>query len=295
MATERDDADVSRPSVLSYDVSSAAATLVAEQEWNLSSFYPGIDPNMGIEALTFVPNDVLVQGGFVADDGPFDPSEHPGQHGGGVFFVAPEAPWQRQWIDAFVLSQDGTASRIARIPQPLEVVTELEFEEDTGSLWAHCDDFCDGESAVLRLRTDGTWAVAARHSRVAGVSNLAFEGFAIATDSRCVEGRKPVYFSNDSNNAGHALWQAAIDCQEPEVPDPEVPGPDVPSPVWVTVGDTQVQAGRTARVRVEVTADDVTPGGNVRVQVGQRSRTARLSEGVATVQVGTFAKVVGGS
>ena len=279
VGTERDGRNVSRPSVVRYDVAAAGGTLTATHEWNLSAYYPGIRPNLGIEALGFVPNGFLVEHGFVTDDGrAFDPADHPGQHGGGVFMVAVEAPGLRDHVDAYVLSNDGTSTRVARLPHPLAVVTELEFEPDTGRLWAHCDDFCDGRSVVLELGGSGRWRTAARYARIAGLPNQNFEGLAITPDSRCVDGRKPVFFSNDSNNSGHALWRGMIDCKG---------GPPPRGSVRAVV--SPVQAGRKAKVRVRVSRADGRPAaGQITVRVANRRRTARLVDGAAVVAVGRF-------
>ena len=174
VGTERDGTGVSRPSVVRYDVTETGSTLTATHEWNLREYYPDINPNLGIEALSLVPNAALVAGGFVADDGRrFDPADHPGQYGAGVFMVVVEAPGLRDHVDAYVLSEDGTATRVARLPHPLTLLTEIEFEPDTGRLWGHCDDFCDGQSVVFEVGADGRWAVVARHARIAGLPGIA--------------------------------------------------------------------------------------------------------------------------
>ena len=60
----------SRVSVLRYDVSGAAATLTATQEWNLTPDLPAVGTNAGAESVEWVPDTYLVGSGFVdADDG----------------------------------------------------------------------------------------------------------------------------------------------------------------------------------------------------------------------------------
>src|SRR5690606_17277898 len=103
VGTERDAAGAQRTSILRFPMEGEEPTIRATHEWQLNAFYPGMSPTLGIEALTLVPNEVLVAGGFLdASTGrAFDPAAHPDQHGGGVFLATVEAPGLRSQIDAY--------------------------------------------------------------------------------------------------------------------------------------------------------------------------------------------------
>ena len=64
---------------------------------------------------------------------------------------------------------------------------DLEFEPETGHLWAVCDDTCNGRSATLDIAQTGAnagkFVVTNVYERPAGMPNLNNEGFAI-TPSR---------------------------------------------------------------------------------------------------------------
>jgi hypothetical protein len=69
VSTERnDDAgqnQVSRLSVLRYDLGAAGAQLTATHEWNLTADLPPVGPNLGLEAITWIPDAFLVAEGFI--------------------------------------------------------------------------------------------------------------------------------------------------------------------------------------------------------------------------------------
>src|SRR5262249_7104268 len=90
VATERDNNanSVSRLAILRCDSSAAGTTLVATHEWNVTADLPVVGPNLGLEAITWIPDSYLVGAGFY-DEGKgalYDPSQY-GEHAAGVFFV----------------------------------------------------------------------------------------------------------------------------------------------------------------------------------------------------------------
>lgn len=222
VSIERDDTqggvdDISRPAVLRFDVTTAASTLSATEEWDITDL-PGLDSNAGLEAVTWIPDDVLVAKGFenLAGD-PYDPAAYP-DHGAGLFFVGVE---QGGSIIAYALNQtNGTFTRVALIASGFPAVMGLEFEPETGLLWAMCDNGCDGRHATLDVAGDGTFQVKETFDRPAGMANLNNEGFAIAPRAECVSSRKPVFWADDSNTAGHALRSGTVRCTDPEVVTP---------------------------------------------------------------------------
>src|SRR5258708_6014803 len=67
VATERDNnnSGVSRPAVLRFDSNAAGTGLTASHEWNLTSLLPAVGANLGLEAISWIPDSFLVANGFV--------------------------------------------------------------------------------------------------------------------------------------------------------------------------------------------------------------------------------------
>ncbi len=66
VATERDGGGGSLPQILRYDTT-GASPLAATNEWNLSLDLPGLGANLGLEAIAFVPDTLLVAKGLKDD------------------------------------------------------------------------------------------------------------------------------------------------------------------------------------------------------------------------------------
>lgn len=294
VAIERDQTGVSRPSVLSYDVTAAGAELPATREWNLAADLPVLGPNLGLEGIAWVPDAELVERGFRDErlGKTYDPADYAG-NGGGLTFVVAESTVLDGRVLAYALLADGTFHRVATIETPFVTGMELEWEGDTGRLWAVCDDTCFGRTAPLEIAETGDdagrFVATAIYERPAGMPNLNNEGFAITPGSECVDGRKPVFWSDDSQTGGHALRSGTLDCVVPE-PEPE-PEPAV-AELTATVAPRQVRAG-AGRVAVRVTvtsAGETTPSGQVRLRDGGRVlATGTLNPaGSVTLTVGPF-------
>jgi hypothetical protein len=115
ISTERNNNNntVSRPTVLRYDVSGGGSTLTATQEWNLTTDLPALGPNLGLEAIAWIPDSFLVARNFF-DEGlghTYNPADYP-LHGTGLFFVGVEA---NGLIYAYALNSDGSYARVATI------------------------------------------------------------------------------------------------------------------------------------------------------------------------------------
>ena len=213
VVTERDNSksSTSLPKVLRYDTSATSSTLSATAEWNLTADLPSLPANSGPEGISWIPDTFLTAHGFRDErtGAAYAPASYPG-HGSGLFFVGVEATGA---VHAYALTQSGGAStRVATIASGFPGVMDLEFEPATGHLWAACDDTCQGRTAVLDLNAQGRFAVTAVHDRPTGMANYNNEGFAIAPQSTCSAGRKPVLWSDDSNDGGHALRAGTLDC-----------------------------------------------------------------------------------
>src|SRR5690606_17632637 len=148
-----DEGSTSRLSVLRFDPSGGPGDLDAEIEWDLTSTLAGegVSPsaNGGLEAITFISDADAVTLGVVdeASDATYDPSAL-AAHLGGLVVVGVEDTGD---LFVFSLFESGTYSLVARIDPGLGHVMSLEFDDDTGRLWAGCDDSCDNQLAVLAV------------------------------------------------------------------------------------------------------------------------------------------------
>lgn len=213
VATERDNSkgSTSAPKILRFNASSTTSSLNAAQEWNLTSDLPSLPANAGPEAISWVPDTFLTAHGFRDErtGAAYDPAGYPG-HGSGLFFVGVEA---NGTVYAYALNQSGGGySRIATITSGFSGVMDLEFEPATGHLWAVCDDTCQGRTSTLDIDAQGKFAVTHTYDRPAGMSDYNNEGFAIAPHTTCTGGRKPVIWSDDGNDGGHALRAGTLNC-----------------------------------------------------------------------------------
>lgn len=220
VSAERNNANnsVSRNSILRFDVSiETGPTLVAAQEWNLTADLPANGANLGLEAITRIPDSFLVAQGFFDESraAPYDPANYP-NHQGGLFFVGVEATGN---VYAYALDHvSGAYTRIATFSSGFPAVMELQFDGELGQLWSICDDTCNGRSHVLRIdtrtgsTTRGRFSISQRFERPAGMLNLNNEGFTFAPLSECVEGRRTVLWSDDGATAGFALRRGSVTC-----------------------------------------------------------------------------------
>jgi hypothetical protein len=219
VSAERNNSDNanSRNSVLRYDPSGTGTALTATNEWNLTSDLPVTGANLGAEAISWIPDDFLVARGFYdeAAGKAYTPSDY-ANHGTGVFFVGLEA---NGVVYAYTLnSANNTFKRIATISTPFTGVMDLEFDRELNYLWATCDDGCGGQSAILEIdtttgsSTKGRFKTTHLFARPSTMPNYNNEGFTVAPQSECVNGLKPAYWSDDSEDGGHALRKDSVPC-----------------------------------------------------------------------------------
>ncbi|GAB2915946.1 lamin tail domain-containing protein [Rhodococcus aerolatus] len=276
VSTERNNEanTVSRPEVLRFDVSGTTTALSATTEFNLTPDLPVVGPNLGLEAVTWVPDTALVAKGLrdATTGAPYTPATYPG-HGDGLFFTGLEADGI---VRAYALDTNGSYTRVATFPSGFPGVMDLEWEPETSLLWAACDDTCAGRTTTLDVGSTGSFGVAATYERPTGMPNLNNEGFAIAPQSSCVAGVKPVFWSDDSNTDGHALRTGTLRCTPLDTSAPtnlittvDAPRTVTPSAEYtatVTVRNTgSTPAGRTTVTALTIGAGTVisAPGGDV--------------------------------
>ncbi|WP_204040718.1 lamin tail domain-containing protein [Acrocarpospora phusangensis] len=213
VSTERDNgvSGVSRPAILRFDPSGTATTLTATKEWNLTADLPAVGANAGLEAISWIPDSFLTSKGFRDErtGAAYQPADYPG-HGDGLFFVGLEGNGS---VYAYALDQNGGAfTRIATIVSGFPGVMDLEFEPESKHFWVVCDDTCTGRTATFDIDATGRFTAGNRYERPASMPNLNNEGFAIAPQQECVDGHKPVFWTDDSNTGGHALRSGTINC-----------------------------------------------------------------------------------
>lgn len=227
---DNDADDASKLSLLRFDVTSTDAELSATAEWDLTAGLPAAGPNAGIEAVEWVADDVLTELGFVDESTgeAYDPAGYEG-HDGGVYFVGIEGTGL---VYAYVLLDGGEAHRLATIDPELAGVMALDFDLATNTLWVVCDNGCTGTSAQLRVDDTGAFAVAGQVAPPAAIADLNTEGFAITPVERCVDGFRPVYWTDDEDTGEHSLRAGTLPC-----PDPGEPGDDDGSDTGTDGGD----------------------------------------------------------
>ncbi|GAB3118616.1 lamin tail domain-containing protein [Glaciibacter psychrotolerans] len=287
---------VSRPSVLRYDVTGSAATLSATIEWNLVADLPPVAPNSGLEAIAWVPDSFLVAQGFVDESSAtvYRPADYP-NHGTGLFVVGLEA---NGTVYAYALDQvSGDYHRVATISSGFSGVMDLEFDAERSALWAACDDTCDGRSSLLQVAQTGEraghFAVTTVYERPSGMPNINNEGFALAPQKLCVDGLKPVFWSDDNNTASHALREGTIACS-PTTTDPT----DPPTPVDPPAGPAKPvpTASLTDATRGFITAPATAhPGAPIIVAVGAASAGGSVDVWLHSEPVHLARRIVSGA
>jgi hypothetical protein len=280
VSTERDNADsgVSRPRIVRFDPAAAGTALNATMAWDLTADLPPVAANSGIEGITWIPDAYLTAHGF-ADERTgkaYDPAAYPG-HGDGLFLVGLEANGQ---VYAYALDQgSGAYTRVSAFASGFPAVMDLVFEPETGHLWAVCDDTCRGRTATLGVDASGRFAVGAVYERPAGMPNFNNEGFAIAPQTACVAGRKPVYWSDDSNDAGHALRGGTLPCTDLDADDDGIADDADPLPADPGNGTFSDDDGTSGRIldRAGRSVSIADTAGGVLVTVGAGTAPARVA------------------
>ncbi len=280
VASERDNTNdtVSKISVLEVDPTNIVhrngdkdGDLDATHEWDLGSdlgpnpgknLETGLDPaspgdaNLGIEAVAFVPDSYLTRVGFKDEHAhaAYDPANYPNRIDGGVFFVGLEKTGK---LYGYVFNSDNSFTRIATINTGFQTIQDLLWDPSQHALWATCDNGCQGRSSILKVDTNadanqGTFQVETVYSRPTGATqNLNNEGFTVQPLSECVNGSRSAFWSDDTDDDGHWLRTASVDCTPDRTP------PALTLPSNLTVNGTS-PAG--ASVSFTATASDLVDG-----------------------------------
>jgi Lamin Tail Domain len=219
VSTERDNDNnqVNRFSVLRYDTTATGTDLTATNDWELTSDLPAMGINLGLEAITYIPDTALVAGGFFdeAANALYDPSRYP-NHGTGLFFVGLES---NGVIYAYALNHsDNSFTRVATFPSGQVSIMDLSYDRDVGYLWAQCDNTCGNKATVFRIDTAplsptlGRFQIGRVFDRPDTLPDSNFEGIGIAPESECVGGLKHFFWSDDSALDMHSIRRGSIPC-----------------------------------------------------------------------------------
>jgi PKD repeat protein len=219
VSTERDNNNggVSRLSVLRFDTSAAGTSMTATHEWNLTSDLPVVGSNLGLEAITWVPDSYLTANGFVDEStgAAYDPTRY-ANHGTGIFFVGLEG---NGMVYGYALNHaTGAFQRVATTTTGQPAVMDLSFDRDTGNLWAYCDNTCANKAPVLRMdvtpgsATRGHFVLRKTFDHPSTLPDVNNEGIAFAPDAECSGGFKAFFWTDDNNTGGHALRRDSIPC-----------------------------------------------------------------------------------
>jgi hypothetical protein len=212
VATERDNNDnqVSKLVILRVDTSSASDDLVTTNEWNLTADLPAVGPNLGLEAITFVPDAALVAAGFIdaSKSAVYDPALYP-NHAGGVFFVGVEGTGM---VHGYVLDHSGgTFVRVASFSSGQSGIMDLAYDREYGYLWGYCDNTCGNKSTIFQI-SGGAFQIGRVYGPPAGLPVSNNEGITFAPSTECSNGQRSFFWSDDDQIGGHALRRGSIPC-----------------------------------------------------------------------------------
>lgn len=213
ITTERDNGASGVPldSILEFDPTASGASLTATDQWVLTPDlgFTNADANLGFEGVAYVPDSFLVASGFTQDDDTvYDPASYPDKAVAGLFFGAVEKTGH---LRAYVLNTDHTYTRVADVDTGMVGVMDAQYDADLGRIWAHCDNTCGNATSLLKIGSDGHFAVDRDYSAPTGLPNYNIEGFAVAPVSTAVGGTREVLWTDDGNRFGHSLWSGTLD------------------------------------------------------------------------------------
>jgi hypothetical protein len=216
---DNDAPEVSRQSVLRYELGGTKGIVDATHEWLLTNDLPTADPNHGLEGIAWIPDTYLTDRGFFDEStqAAYDPSLYP-DHGTGIFLVGRD---DTGMIYGYVLNhQTSTQTRVATFPSGQAHSVDLTFDRETFTLWSLCDSACEGSMTLLDIDidTDPTSATTGRFVLRATVpppqalSGMKNEGITLAPLSECSGERRSFFWADDEESGGYSIRRGSITC-----------------------------------------------------------------------------------
>jgi hypothetical protein len=211
------DPSTSRLSILRYDPAAAGSALSATHEWDVTPALPVLAANLGLEAVTWVPDSYLIERSLFdeAAGATYDPESYPG-HGAGVFLVGVE---QSGMVYGFVLNHDDESfSLVTRFQAPFAGVMGLEMDRDLGQLWVYCDEACGNQAGVFDVDAEpgseapGRFSLRGLFAHPTGLPDTNHEGIALAPESECEAGSKSFFWADDNDTDGYSIRQGSVRC-----------------------------------------------------------------------------------
>ena len=198
VSTERNNLNgtVSKLSILRFDPNAAGAALTATNDWDLTTDLPATGSNLGLEAITWIPDSYLTANNLFDEHtlAAYNPASY-ANHGTGLFFVGVEGSGKLYGYALDLTS--NTFTRVVSIANPFVSIMELQFDRDLNELWAVCDNTCNGQHAILRLDPlTGKFVKSLTYERPTGMPNYNNEGFALGAGAECVNNLKPVSYTH---------------------------------------------------------------------------------------------------
>ena len=161
----------------------------------------------------------------------------------------------------------------------------LDYDTVRNTLWAVCDDGCQGRSAEITLNGTAKPGIA-HYARPAGMPDINNEGFATAPASLSVDGQRPVWWFADgfASEALRVGTLPGVDSENPGGETPPLPGSDLVdgNRNGVTVDPAVAKRGQkvTVTVGADAAGDDVAVwmySDPVRIQTGSLSASGALT------------------
>jgi hypothetical protein len=209
--------DVSRQSILRYDLDPVTGVLDATSEWVLTDDLPPAEPNHGLEGIAWIPDTYLVERGFLDEQtqAAYLPERYP-DHGSGIFLVGRD---DSRMVYGYALDHvAGGFVRVATFASGQAHSVDLTFDRETGTLWSLCDDACNGNMALLDIDADpaspthGRFVVRAIVAPPKAMSKMDNEGITLAPLSECSGGVRSFFWADDAESGGYAIRKGSITC-----------------------------------------------------------------------------------
>jgi hypothetical protein len=214
---DNDAKEISRQSILRYDLGGTKGVMDATHEWNLTTDLPTAEPNNGLEGIAWISDSYLVDRGFFDENrqSAYDPAAYP-NHGTGIFLVGYDVLGM---IYGYVLDHAaGTYARVTSFSSGQVGSMDLSFDRDHGTLWSLCDNACNSRMTLLDIDSDpgsasrGRFVLRATVPPPKPLKDLNSEGLALAPETECIDDQRAVFWSDDDESGGYSIRRAAVTC-----------------------------------------------------------------------------------